>query len=338
MSDLKPVKDLDPNAWYHLTEARVDDYDKKKFGGMLQIDGKGVFYVFGADKGQYFQFQPVDNKPGRYAIRASKTAINRQLGVCRVEAETDSDKTRPCMLAPDGSDVQKWDVASWGGGGGDGNNNNNNKNSNSTYRLVNVANGTGYHLDVHPGSAVFLSSNIDTAVYQPAQHWLMTSAKPVNDGAYSTVFSDVPASTTTSSHPGSSSSSSSGGLSSGAAAGIGVGVALAVIAAALLAFFLWRHRRRRQRLASSSSSAAAELGDNKHGITTNTNTTAGNGSGSYRDHPDGSSPEKTTPVPPYSHAQSPPPPQELPHHPAPVEAPADERFELDSTQQQSDRR
>lgn len=56
MSDLKPASNLDPNAWYHLTEGRVDDYDKKNFGGMLQIDGKGVFYVFAADKNQYFQF------------------------------------------------------------------------------------------------------------------------------------------------------------------------------------------------------------------------------------------------------------------------------------------
>ncbi|PWI68102.1 hypothetical protein PCL_02503 [Purpureocillium lilacinum] len=330
MSDLKPASNLDPNAWYHLTEGRVDDYDKKNFGGMLQIDGKGVFYVFAADKNQYFQFQPVDDKPGRYQIRASKTAINRQLGVCRVEAETDSDKTRPCMLAPDGSDVQKWDVANWG---------------NNTYRFVNVHNGTGYHLDVHPGSAVFLSSNIDTKVYQPAQHWLMTSAKAVNDGAYSTVFSDVPVSTITSggttrtisSHPGSSStsdpgsgsgsSSSSSGLSSGAAAGIGVGVALAVIAGSLLAFFLWRRRRR----AAARDASPAELGDNKHG------TAAAATPGSYHDHP--YSPEKTTPVPPYSHAQSPPPqqPQEMPDNPAPVEAPADERFELDSTPH-SDRR
>ncbi|KAJ6446697.1 gelsolin repeat protein [Purpureocillium lavendulum] len=328
MSDLKPAKELDPNVWYHISEARVDDYKKKKFGGMLQSDDKGTFFVFASDKNQYYQFlafprskQPVDGKAGRFAIRASKTAINKQLGVCRVQAETDSSKTRPCMLSPDGSDVQKWDVANWG---------------NDTYRLVNVANGTDYNLDVHPGAAVFLSSNIDTKVYQAAQHWLMTSAKPVNDGAYSTVFTDVPVSTITSagttktisSHTGTATSdpgtgaSSSGGLSSGAAAGIGVGVALGVIAASLIAFFLWRRRRR---AAARGNGAAAELGDSQHGAAA-----ASTAPGSYRDNT--YSPEKTTPVPPYSNANSPPPqPQELPHNPAPVEAPADERFELDST-------
>lgn len=80
------------------------------------------------------------------------------------------------MAASDGSDAQKWDVADWGNG---------------TYRLVNVRNGSGRYLDVHPGSPAFMSSNTNTKVYQAAQHWLMTSAKRVDDGAYSTVFSDV---------------------------------------------------------------------------------------------------------------------------------------------------
>ena len=78
MSDLKPASNLDPNAWYHLTEGRVDDYDKKNFGGMLQIDGKGVFYVFAADKNQYFQF--VSLLPAPLPPPASSSSHGQSLG------------------------------------------------------------------------------------------------------------------------------------------------------------------------------------------------------------------------------------------------------------------
>ena len=120
--------------------------------------------------------QPVDDTPGRYALRCTKTAVGKQLSVCWRQDETDSDHTRLCMATSGGGDEQKWDVANWG---------------NDTYRFINVQNGSSHYLDVHPGSPAFMSSNINTSVYQAAQHWLMTSFKKVDDGAYSTVFSEV---------------------------------------------------------------------------------------------------------------------------------------------------
>lgn len=71
-----------------------------------------------------------------------------------------------------------WDIADWG---------------DETLRFVNVANGTDYVLDVHPGNPVFLNDDIETdeESYQPAQHWLITSVDAINDGAYSTTFTSV---------------------------------------------------------------------------------------------------------------------------------------------------
>lgn len=62
-------------------------------------------------------------------------------------------------------------------------------NKTKTYLFTNVANGTKYHLDVIPGSAVFMSPNLDG--YQKRQRWLMTSVSNVDDDAYSTVFTNV---------------------------------------------------------------------------------------------------------------------------------------------------
>ncbi|KND87937.1 hypothetical protein TOPH_07432 [Tolypocladium ophioglossoides CBS 100239] len=289
MSDLKAATNIDPNVWYHLTEGRVDDHKKDKFGSMLQVVHDDFLAVWGTDVNQYWQFQPVDDKPGRFAVRCSSTSITKQLSVCWHRDEVDSDRTRPCMAASDGSDEQKWDVANWG---------------NDMYRFVNVKNASSHHLDVHPGNPVVMSSNTNTKVYQAAQHWLMTSVKKVDDGAYSTVFSDVAVPTVTfaprsktipSSDPSGTSSpdACTDGLSSGAKAGIGIGVALGVVALALATLFLWRRKR---------AARAYNLP---------------------------STPGKS-PVPGYA-SSCPPTPQEMPHSPAPQEVSAPVPHELDST-------
>lgn len=128
---------------------------------------------------QYWQFMPVDPKnPARYAVRSSVRGVFKQLGTCYNPEEIDEQHTQPCLLRSDGSDTQKWDITMWPG-------------KNSTLRFQNVQNGTKYNMDVHVGNPMFMSSDVDGKNYQKAQHWLMTSVKNIDDGAYSTTFTDV---------------------------------------------------------------------------------------------------------------------------------------------------
>ncbi|KAK7428614.1 hypothetical protein QQZ08_004875 [Neonectria magnoliae] len=252
MADLDAVT-LDSNVWYAITEARVDNYEKKSFNSNLQIEDTGNLGVWGAVE-QYWQFQAVQDGPdGRYAVRCSKTGVFKQLAVCYNKDEIDDSRTQPCMAKSDGTKAQMWDVADWG---------------NQTYRFINVHNGSDYVMDTHPGNPPFMASDLRTNIPMPGRHWLMTSAKDVDDGAFSTVFTKIPSATeettttgSTSSEPtddaegastssgasasaSETSSSSSSGLSAGAAAGIGVGVGLAVIGLGLgLLYFWWRRRR-----------------------------------------------------------------------------------------------
>ncbi|KAK7218879.1 hypothetical protein V2G26_006882 [Clonostachys chloroleuca] len=137
-----------------------------------------------------------------------------------------------------------------------------------------------------------MSNQIDTNVYQPAQRWLYRSREAINDGGFSTTFTNLPtsssssssqsgsttttesgssvasasasttaSSTSTSSPDSSNSGSSNSGISSGAAAGIGIGVALGIIGIALAAFFFWWRRRNQ---AGTAEGSATELP--AHGI------------------------------------------------------------------------
>ncbi|KAF7542529.1 hypothetical protein G7Z17_g11492 [Cylindrodendrum hubeiense] len=255
------VVTLDSNVWYHVTEARVDDYDKDNFTSSFQVEDDNGVAVWGFVD-HYWQFQPVKNGPaGRYALRCSRTGVFKQLSACYVEDEIDDSKTEPCMVASDGTKAQMWDIADWG---------------NSTYRFINVKNGSDYVMDVHPGNPPFMSSDLRTNIPQPGRHWLMTSVRDVDDGAYSTTFTKVPSATaadvTTTTETSSSettttdsaasesttsSASSSSSISTGAAAGIGIGVGLAVLGLGLGLFFLWWRRRQSHR-----NRAATEMPSN----------------------------------------------------------------------------
>ncbi|KAF2673027.1 hypothetical protein BT63DRAFT_475599 [Microthyrium microscopicum] len=240
---------LDSNAWYQITETRVD------FNSSLQLSGNAPFFgAEGPNALQFWQFMPVGN--GQYALRNLNTGLSKQLGVCYSASELDPSKTQPCMIASTADDSQKWVVSDWGDG---------------TYKITNVGNGTKYNMDCHPGNPVFMSSVTDATPKQPAQHWEVSSRKAINDGAFSTIISSAsstssasgPASnsassTSASSSPGSTNSSSSSsstsqsassksGLSTGASAGIGIGVALGVLLLAALGVFFLLRRRRRQK-------------------------------------------------------------------------------------------
>ncbi|KAH7170176.1 hypothetical protein EDB81DRAFT_908660 [Dactylonectria macrodidyma] len=252
MSEYEAVT-LDSNVWYHLTEARVDEYDSGNFTSSFQVEDDNGVAVWGFVD-HYWQFQPVDDGPkGRYALRCSRTGVFKQLTACYAADEIDDSKTQPCMVASDGTKAQMWDVSDWG---------------NQTYRFVNVQNGSNYVMDVHPGNPPFMSSDLRDSFPQPGRHWLMTSVRDVDDGAYSTVFTKVPSSTATdanttgsssssdatdtasdstsssSSSSSASASSSSSSISTGAAAGIGIGVGIAVLGLGLGLFFWWRRRNR----------------------------------------------------------------------------------------------
>ncbi|KAF4966885.1 hypothetical protein FSARC_5498 [Fusarium sarcochroum] len=322
-ADLKAATDIDSNTWYQITELAVDDYDGT-FGSILQPTSPGGdMRVWPADKSSYWQFQKIGVKPGRYALRCSMTTTEKQLSICyRTDEINEKKRTRPCLMPSDDSELQQWDVSSWG--------------SDGTYRLTNVKNGTGWNLDCVPNGPVFMSDNFEGK--QDRQHWLMTSVAKVDDKAYSTTLtappestvekptitgattgSDetaAPAATSDSSSGDSSGSSSSGssssGLSTGAVAGISVGVTLGVVALALLGFFLWRRNKRKSQAAGSS------------GPTEST----------YK-HSD--SPIAVSPVPAYSSTHSPeknytpsPAPAEMMHDQRPVElqAGAHQRHEL----------
>jgi hypothetical protein len=268
--DLKKATDIDPNVWYHLTEENVDDYDGD-FKSMLQTykedsgdDGFRVFSV--GNRKTHWQFQPIGKTPGRYSLRCSETTTRKQFAVCYRDFESvENRRTRACLTDSDGTESQQWDVSLWG------------TNKTETYLFTNVANGTKYHLDVIPNSAVFMSPNLDG--YQKRQRWLMTSVRNVDDDAYSTVFTNPPPESTrdsgtitdsfseaaTDSASSSSSDSGSSSLSGGAIAGIVIGAVLGVLAMALLGFFLWRRKKRNSGLSAKPDEAmgshSAPMGD-----------------------------------------------------------------------------
>lgn len=180
-----PVTDLDPNTWYQISEQRVDVYTNRPFTSNLQVtDPDAGTVAVWPDNGDLWQFQPAATDDddddaqaqGRYSLRCSRTGIKKQLSVCYAADEISPGRTQPCLADSDGSERQKWEIASWG---------------NETFRFVNLHNGSEYWLDVHQGNPPFLSDNIDTDIYQPAQRWLFSTISEVNDGGYSTVFTNV---------------------------------------------------------------------------------------------------------------------------------------------------
>ena len=111
-------------------------------------------------------------------LRYSQTGADVQLSVClQSDVDEKDTETRPCLRNASNHETQQWDIFEF--------------KSNSTYRFINVHNGTGYHMDCLPSGSVFMSPDIDDRPYQSAQHWLMTSASNVNDSAYSTVAAEV---------------------------------------------------------------------------------------------------------------------------------------------------
>ncbi|GKT58537.1 transmembrane alpha-helix domain-containing protein [Colletotrichum tofieldiae] len=263
------MAELDPNAWYRLSETRVDN-STGSFTLNLILRDVGLRVHPTAEGTAAWQFQPFGDVKGRYLMRLDQAGVKQQLGVCYDAKEPAVGATVACLQESSVDDSQIWEISTWDG-------------KPEEYKFVNVANGTSYVLDVHPKANLFMNKNVEglagVTETQPAQHWVISSVSAVNDGAYSTIYSDnvavstnsatlstasTTAGTTTTSRPmtttasqtgaaistgGASTStaaavSTSGGISPGAGAGIGVGVAIGVVGLiGVIAFFWWRRQQ-----------------------------------------------------------------------------------------------
>lgn len=134
--------EFDPNVWYSISEARVDNATEP-LGSTLQTTPGGL-RVFGLIDRQW-QMQPVDDEPGRYLMRYSGAGPGQQMAICYDPNEIANSRSVACMARSSTAENQKWDIVEWGDG---------------TYRMHNAANGSSYALDVHPGSNLFMNNNI----------------------------------------------------------------------------------------------------------------------------------------------------------------------------------
>jgi hypothetical protein len=118
---------VDGNTWYWMTETRVN------FTSALQYNGNGDLYFASndtANNGMYWQIYQLPG--GNFQFRNRQSNTLKQMGVCYIDSEVSTSKTQPCMNASNAARAQKWTIDPWGDG---------------TYKIQNVANGTGYNLD-----------------------------------------------------------------------------------------------------------------------------------------------------------------------------------------------
>lgn len=134
--------EFDGNAWYSISELRVEEVGKS-LGSTLQITDNGM-RVFPMVQ-NHWQMQSVDDIPGRYLMRYEGTGVGKQLSACRRNNERSRGKTQTCMEDASKSEDQQWQIEHWGDG---------------SLKIYNIANGTDYQLDVHPGADLFLNHEI----------------------------------------------------------------------------------------------------------------------------------------------------------------------------------
>ncbi|KAM0328602.1 hypothetical protein ACHAQA_005012 [Verticillium albo-atrum] len=287
---------FDSNVWYHISEERVTNATDEVFQNTLQTTTDGL-RVFGLVN-QAWQMQPIDDEPGLYLMRHNASGVGQQLSVCWDPEEAHKSKTIACMRPSSVEDTQKHLFEEIGNTG--------------AFLWKPWANNSDYAMDVHPGSNLFLNDQIQgetSDAQHPAQRWVFSSARDVNDGAWSTIYSGESAvssapppattaasstasttsasadATTTSSSgasPAETSGSSSeestdsggGGLTPGAAAGIGVGATLATLALiGAIIFFFWRRRRASR---AADPAVKSEGGEYNHQMPPSQSTTPAN--------------------------------------------------------------
>ncbi|KAL9062412.1 MAG: hypothetical protein Q9157_008943 [Trypethelium eluteriae] len=200
-----------------------------------------------SDEAQFWQIMTFQGDLSSYAFRNKAAGPLFALGITSVPQEVDTSCIQPRLQPMDPvNDGQKWKVGDSG---------------NSTYYIFNSANGILYHLDIHPGNPVNLSSQTSAEPYDPRQQWEFQSLMPIGDSQWSQMAAATP--TATDAGPISSTSnveptarasgtnatgniSHRSGLPASAAAGIGIGGALAIVTLISVLFDLRLRRTKRE--------------------------------------------------------------------------------------------
>ena len=164
---------FDSNMFYQLSEGRVDKVNTSLASELHASNGA---LSVTAKQDTRFQLTPTDGVKGRYIMRASNAGVAQHLSACFSPTEPAVSKTGICMQPAAPDDAQKWDISPFGDG---------------TFRIMNVKNGSNYVLDVHPGNPPFMFAGETNGQGQPAQHWLFVIDRPINDGAWSTIYGGV---------------------------------------------------------------------------------------------------------------------------------------------------
>ncbi|KAI9656304.1 MAG: hypothetical protein M1821_004967 [Bathelium mastoideum] len=160
--------------WYQITEARVGLGSGLTSWGANQT-GFQAFNV--SDMAQYWQILAYPKESNTYAFRSRSAGTSVALGTVFDPQEVDPSHTQPRILPINPDDnSQKWTFGNW---------------SDDTYFIVNVANGSAFHLDVHPGNPVFMSSQTSAVPNNPGQHWEIQTIEAINDAGWSTTLSPV---------------------------------------------------------------------------------------------------------------------------------------------------
>lgn len=162
----------DSNIWYQITNSVQGFNAYLQFNGIVTWLSGNSSFTGGLAANPQWQFFPSNN--GSYQIR--NLATTQQLNGCHDDKEPTPGHTVPCMKDTTNDTTQEWILSQWADG---------------TYKITNVANGTEYNMDCHPGQNIFMSPAVAETPNQPGQHWEIKSLSDINDGAYSTAFPAV---------------------------------------------------------------------------------------------------------------------------------------------------
>ena len=165
---------FDANMWYQMTEARVG-LGSALTGWGGDTTGFEAWNI--SDTAQHWQILAYPDKSNAYAFRSRAAGSGSALAACYEPEEVDPSHTQPRIQPLNPNDnSQKWTFGDWG---------------NNTFFISNVANGSAFHLDVHPGNPVFMSSQTSSEPYDPGQHWEIQTIEAINDVGWSTTLSSV---------------------------------------------------------------------------------------------------------------------------------------------------
>ena len=168
------MANLDPNQWYQVT---VKSGTGVSMGGSSLFDhGLGTVYFIDTNTTlptERWQFFPYNSTT--YTIRCQDTGPDGYLGTAYSANETTPGQTRPEMMNYTLTDSSMyWQITPWGDG---------------TFYLINLANGTAWHLEVNPDTLMAMNSNFTKP--QDGGSFSFTKLAPINNSAYSTINVDL---------------------------------------------------------------------------------------------------------------------------------------------------